>query len=74
MFHNSQIRLQFIKPQFLRAGKSPEWKWILTEPDDKLVKVVREPKAFHIVVVGASGPKSAFMDGMGEPVTKEIHG
>ena len=54
------------------TGRTIEWDWLLNESDDKLVQVVKEPKAFHIVVVGASGPKSAFVDGMGEPVTKEI--
>ena len=72
MFRNSRIPLRFVKPHLLEPGKAPEWKWLLNEPDDKLVQVVRQPESFHIVVVGASGPKSAFMDGMSAPVTKVI--
>ncbi|MBI2910286.1 MAG: hypothetical protein HYX92_21800 [Chloroflexi bacterium] len=72
MFHKTRIPLKFIKPHLLEPGKAPEWRWLLTQPDDMMVQVVKEPKAFHIVVVGASGPKSAYVDGMGEPVTKEI--
>jgi hypothetical protein len=72
MFHNSLIPLRFVKPHLLEPGKAPEWKWLLNEPDDRLVQTVPGPNSFHILVVGAAGPKSAFVDGMGEPVTKEI--
>ncbi|MBI2909504.1 MAG: hypothetical protein HYX92_17805 [Chloroflexi bacterium] len=72
MFYKARIPVGLIKAQLLRAGRDTAWNWLLRQPDDMPVQVVRDMKAFHIVVVGGSGPKSAYMFGMGEPVTKEI--
>ncbi|MBI2910283.1 MAG: hypothetical protein HYX92_21785 [Chloroflexi bacterium] len=72
MFEKARIPLRCIKQQLLRPGKLPVLMHLLDEPDDTLVQIVREPEDFHIVVVGGSGAKSAYIDGMGEPVTREI--
>ncbi|MBI2909118.1 MAG: hypothetical protein HYX92_15850 [Chloroflexi bacterium] len=72
MFQNTKIPLKCIKDQVLRPDKETQWKWLATQPDEMMIQTVRESKAFHVIVVGAHGSKSAYMDGMGEPVTREI--
>ncbi|MBI2906689.1 MAG: hypothetical protein HYX92_03415 [Chloroflexi bacterium] len=72
MFHNSRVPLGVLKNPTRLAAVAPGWKWLLDRPDDTMVPVVRDPKDYHIVVVGADSGKSGFVWDWAAPVTKAI--
>ncbi|MBI2910281.1 MAG: hypothetical protein HYX92_21775 [Chloroflexi bacterium] len=72
MFHNSRVPLRVLKKPTRPGAVAPGWKWLLDRPDDTMVPLVRDPKDYHIVVVGADSGKSAYVWDWGEPVTKPI--
>ncbi|MBI2910258.1 MAG: hypothetical protein HYX92_21660 [Chloroflexi bacterium] len=72
MFHNARIPVGVIKNPTRPSAVAPGWKWVLNQPDDALVPVVREPGDFHIVVVGAASGKSAYVWDWAAPITKPI--
>ncbi|MBI2907166.1 MAG: hypothetical protein HYX92_05860 [Chloroflexi bacterium] len=72
MFHNSRVPLRVLKNPTRPAAVAPGWQWLLNQPDDTMVPVVRDPKDYHIVVVGGASGKSAYVWDWSAPVTKAI--
>ncbi|MBI2907157.1 MAG: hypothetical protein HYX92_05815 [Chloroflexi bacterium] len=72
MFHNSRVPLGVLKNPTRPGAVAPGWKWLLDRPDDTMVPVVRDPSAYHIMVLGADAGKSAYIWDWAEPVTKVI--
>ncbi|MBI2909211.1 MAG: hypothetical protein HYX92_16320 [Chloroflexi bacterium] len=74
LYHNARIEWRYLKyGGTLHPGSiKPAWKWLLDAPEDMLLPIVGAPDWFHIVVVGGPVGKSAYLTGVGEPVTVEI--
>ncbi|MBW3664286.1 MAG: hypothetical protein KY469_14390 [Actinobacteria bacterium] len=54
-------------PQSVRK----EWKWVVDQPD-QLVPVTRDPRFFHVCVVGGAAGKSQYLTGLGAPASRPI--
>ncbi|MBI2910077.1 MAG: hypothetical protein HYX92_20745 [Chloroflexi bacterium] len=74
MYHNARVEWRYIKhgSSLTRELTVPAWKWLYDAPDNTLVPIVAEPDWFHIGVVGGPVGKSAYLTGVGAPVTVEI--
>ncbi|MBI2910267.1 MAG: hypothetical protein HYX92_21705 [Chloroflexi bacterium] len=74
LYHNARIEWRYLKygNALDPARIVPSWRWLLNAPEDTLVPVSGGPEWFHIAVVGGPVGKSAYLTGVGEPVTVEI--
>ncbi len=72
LFLNAQISWGVLKAVLPLTRMTTGWRWLLKEPDDRLLPVVGGPEWFHIVVVGGPVGKSSYITGDGHPVTERV--
>ncbi|MBI2906678.1 MAG: hypothetical protein HYX92_03360 [Chloroflexi bacterium] len=74
LYHNARIEWRYLKYGgcFEPESNVPAWRWLRDAPEDMLLPIAAGPDWFHIAVVGGPVGKSAYLTGVGAPVTVEV--